>query len=529
MDANKNITLLIADDEATIRNGLSTVVPWEQFGITIVGTAEDGREAYEIIKSCNPDIVITDIRMPGMDGLQLMERVKNEKLQTNFIILSGYGDFKYAQKAIQLGAKNYFLKPIKIDELVTEIRQQKEEILQSNHIHSYSAYLNVKSEPKEKFLKRLLKNEFYSYDEIKDEIRRLELKLNDSPFRVMVFSIQGKEDEEQKDEFQQINYLMDIVSEELQETRYEFLISSSSELLTIIHTMQPGDLPVNYRFLAIRCLKRVNRDSTMDLAIGIGKEGASLTDCSNSYKTALMCLSYSFYETDHKIFDESILCTAPPPAAANQMDYNNLMYSIAMNRTEQIRAFCREYFSQLLYVPMPPPNYIRGMCIYLITDIQKELGSGKEFSQAEVILPINTIRTFEELKAYMEDFLEACAGKQGSGENGPKNQIIQAAEYYIKSHMGEKILAKDVARHVNLSDVYFTSYFKLKTGINFRDYVIRIKMDHAKGLMERMPDMPVAEVAAATGYDDYRSFYRVFKQNTGVSPSDYNRNSGKTP
>jgi len=527
MDANKNITLLIADDEAAIRNGLSTVVPWEQFGITIVGTAEDGREAYEIIKTCNPDIVITDIRMPGMDGLQLMEQVKKEKLQTNFIILSGYGDFKYAQKAIQLGAKNYFLKPIKIDELVTEIRQQKEEILQSNHIHSYSAYLNVKSEPKEKFLKRLLKNEFYSYEEIGDEIRRLELKLNDSPFRVMVFSIQGKEDGEQEDEFQQINYLMDIVSEELQETRYEFLISSSNELLTIIHTLQPGDLPVNYHFLAIRCLKRVNRDSTMDLTIGIGKEGTSLTDCSNSYKTALMCLSYSFYETDHKIFDESILCTSPPPAAANQMDYNNLMYSITMNRTEQIREFCREYFSKLLYVPMPPPNYIRGMCIYLITDIQKELGSEKEFSQAEVILPMNSIRTFEELKAYMEDFLVACAGKQGAGENGPKNQIIQAAEYYIKSHMGEKILAKDVARHVNLSDVYFTSYFKLKTGVNFRDYVIRIKMEHAKGLMERKPDMPVAEVAAAIGYDDYRSFYRVFKQNTGVSPSDYNRNSGK--
>lgn len=102
---------------------------------------------------------------------------------------------------------------------------------------------------------------------------------------------------------------------------------------------------------------------------------------------------------------------------------------------------------------MPPPNYIRGMCIYLITDIQKELGSGKEFSQAEVILPINIIRTMEELKAYMEDFLVECANKQGAGENGSRNQIIQAAEYYIKSHMGDKILAKDVARHVNLSDV----------------------------------------------------------------------------
>ncbi|MEY8354819.1 response regulator [Lachnospiraceae bacterium 54-53] len=533
MDANKNITLLIADDEAAIRNGLSTVVPWEQFGIAIVGTAEDGREAYDIIKACHPDIVITDIRMPGMDGLELMEKIRNEKLQTNFIILSGYGDFKYAQKAIQLGAKNYFLKPIKIDELVTEIRHQKEEILQSDHMNSYSAYLNVKSEPKEKFLKRLLKNEFYSYEEIRDEIESLKLTLDDSPFRVMVFSIREKEDMEPEDEFQQMKFLMDIVSAELQETRCEFLVSGSGELLTIIHAVRPDFLPVDFRFLAARCLNRINRDSTMELLIGIGKEGTRLTECSNSYKTALMCLSYSFYETKLKIFDESVLCTTPPPTAANHMDYNSLLYYITMNRVEEIRQFCREYFSQLLYVPMPPPNFIRGMCIYLITDVLKELGEGmeggKEFSQAEVILPVNTIRTFEELKAYMEDFLVECAGKQKSRENGPKNQIIQAAEYYIKSHMGEKILAKDVARHVNLSDVYFTSYFKMKTGINFRDYVIRIKMEYAKGLMERMPEMPVAEVAASIGYDDYRSFYRVFKQYTGVNPSDYNRSGGKTP
>lgn len=533
MDANKNITLLIADDEAAIRNGLSTVVPWEQFGITIVGTAEDGREAYDIIMACHPDIVITDIRMPGLDGLELMEKIKNEKLQTNFIILSGYGDFKYAQKAIQLGAKNYFLKPIKIDELVAEIRHQKEEILQSDHMNSYSAYLNVKSEPKEKFLKRLLKNEFYSYEEIQDEIKKLELKLNDSPFRVMVFSIQEKEDMEQKDDFQQMKYLMDIVSAELHGTGYEFLVSNSGGLLAIIHAMKPGSLPVDHRFLAARCLNRVSRDSTMDLLIGIGREGTRLTECSNSYKTALMCLSYSFYETELKIFDESVLCTTPPPTAANHMDYNNLMYFITMKQMDKIREFCREYFSRLLYVPMPPPNFIRGMCIYLITDIQKELGSRmegmKEFSQADVILPINTIRTFEELKAYMEDFLEECARKQESRETGSGNQIIQAAEYYIKSHMGVKILAKDVARHVNLSDVYFTSYFKLKTGTNFRDYVIRIKMEYAKGLMERMPEMPVAEVAASIGYDDYRSFYRVFKQYTGVNPSDYNRNGKKAP
>ena len=531
MNADKIITLLIADDEAAIRNGLSTVMPWEQFGITIAGTAENGKEAYDIIKACHPDIVITDIRMPEMDGLELMEKVKKEKLQTNFIILSGYGDFKYAQKAIQLGAKNYFLKPIKLDELVAEIRHQREEILQSGHVNSYSAYLNVKSEPKEKFLKKLLKNEYYSYEEIKAEIKGLELSLEESPFRVMVFSIQGKENMEQEEGYRQIKYLMDIVSSELREVRYEFLVSNSYELLAIIHTRRTDLLPVNYQILAARCINRVIRDSTIELLIGIGKEESRLIECSDSYKTALMCLSYCFYETELKIFDESVLCTVPPPAAANRMNYSNLMYYITMNQTERITEFCKEYFCSLLYVSMPPPNYIRGMCIYLITDIQKELGnmedSLRDLSQAEAILPINTIETFEELKVYMEDFLKACSGKWENRESGQKNQIIQAAEYYIKSHMGEKILAKDVARHVNLSDVYFTSYFKIKTGVNFRDYVIRIKMEYAKGLMERMPEMPVAEVAAASGYDDYRSFYRVFRQYTGVNPSDYNRGRGK--
>lgn len=531
MDTKKNITLLIADDEAAIRNGLSTVVPWEQFGIAVIGTAEDGREAYDMIRQFHPDIVITDIRMPGMDGLSLMEKVKGEGFSTDFIILSGYGDFKYAQKAIQLGAKNYFLKPIKIDELVAEIRKQKEKILQSNHINSYSAYLNGKSEPKGKLLKRLLKNEFFSFDEIKDEILKLGLGLEDSPFRVMVFSIQDKDDREEEFEFGQIKYLMDIVSGEMEGLRYEFLISNSSELLSIIHTKACDNRPVDYRLLGAKCLRRVRRDSTMEVLVGIGSERARLTECSNSYKTALQCLSYGFYQTPEIIFDESVVCRTAPDVTANGMDYNNLMYYITMNQRGKIQEFCTEYFAQLLYVPMPPPNFIRGMCIYLVTDILKEMGDAQgglmEFSRAEVILDLNKIRTFEQMKAYMGDFLEECSRKQELQGKTIKNQIIQAAEYYIKSHMGEKILAKDVARHVNLSDVYFTSYFKLKTGTNFRDYVIRSKMEYAKTIMDQMPNMPVAEVAASIGYDDYRSFYRVFKQYTGINPSDYSRRGDK--
>ena len=174
---------------------------------------------------------------------------------------------------------------------------------------------------------------------------------------------------------------------------------------------------------------------------------------------------------------------------------------------------------------MPPPSYIKGMCIYLVTDIQKELSARQKEEQqlprADIIVQIHEITTLTELKQFIEMFLLDCSDMLSSKDRLSNNQTIKAAEYYIKSHISEKILAKDVARHVNLSDVYFTSYFKLKTGINFRDYVIQIKMEYAKALMEQHPDQTVSEVGAAIGYDDYRSFYRVFKQYTGVNPSDY--------
>lgn len=290
---------------------------------------------------------------------------------------------------------------------------------------------------------------------------------------------------------------------------------------------QTDRTPVDFSFLANKCLWRTKRDCVAELSIGIGSRGNALVDCQASYKVALQCLSYRFFGNTAEVFDESVLCVTPPTTAANHVDYQNLIYFISSSQEDKVREFCQAYFSSLLYVPMPPPNYIRGMCSYLVTGVWKELGDkmdgGRAFSQTEVLLQVNTIRTWAEFKDYLTDFLVDCARRMAGKENGSENRIILDAEYYIKSHMGEKILAKHVAGHVNLSNVYFTSYFKMKTGVNFRDYVIGIKMEKAKELLQSTPDMPVAEVAASIGYDDYRSFYRVFKQYTGVNPSDYGK------
>ncbi|MEG0566502.1 MAG: response regulator, partial [Hungatella sp.] len=131
MDYQPNISILIADDESSIRNGLLSAIPWDELHMTVLGTAKDGMEAWSFIQSCHPEIVITDIRMPHLNGLELIKRCRDYHLDIQFILLSGYDDFTYAQTAIRYGARAYVLKPLKREELIAELENLAEELAQS--------------------------------------------------------------------------------------------------------------------------------------------------------------------------------------------------------------------------------------------------------------------------------------------------------------------------------------------------------------------------------------------------------------
>ena len=136
-----SIRVLLADDEAAIRNGLQNAIPWEQYHAKVVAVASNGQEALDLIRSYLPDLVIIDIKMPQIDGLEVIRQTKAAGITCRFLILSGYDDFYLAQKAIRYGANGYFLKPLKIEEFKDELSRQYAEIL-SNH-HSSSAAKNL--------------------------------------------------------------------------------------------------------------------------------------------------------------------------------------------------------------------------------------------------------------------------------------------------------------------------------------------------------------------------------------------------
>ena len=124
-----NINLLIVDDEPIITQGLRYTIPWDTYGIKVVGEAEDGKEALEILRKQQVDIVLTDVRMPVMDGIELARTINEQMPRTRVIVISGYDEFEYAREAMRFGVKDYLLKPVDIDELLERVNSLKREII----------------------------------------------------------------------------------------------------------------------------------------------------------------------------------------------------------------------------------------------------------------------------------------------------------------------------------------------------------------------------------------------------------------
>ncbi|MBS6642197.1 MAG: response regulator [Clostridiaceae bacterium] len=523
MDTGQIVRVVIADDESSIRNGLNAAVPWESLNMSVIGAAKDGMEAWELINTYKPAVAITDIRMPRLSGLELIQKCHKENIPTKFIILSGYDDFSYAQTAIRYGARAYILKPLKIDELTTELEDLRDEILEQRaggSMLDMTDYQSLRTSSKKLFLNQLVQNEFRHNSDIFQKLLELHLPLTDSPYQVLVFSIQQTGEPALPDITSEVQ---EIITEEAGPLRFAVWESNPAQVILLVHTDSAAG-PVSVQELAKSCLKQLKKLENYRITIGIGSKEQELINASRSYSKALTTLSYQIYEKNQDIYDESVICSLAPDISTSSIDISELISAIRRNDVNLIKAYCNNYFKSLLYVPMPPPSFIRGMCIYLITDVQntlrKQIQNDINLFTELPYVTINQMSTFRQIEEWTTGLFSQYADLIYQYLQERKDSIILDAKQFIQDNMDKKIQAEDVAAHVNLSTSYFTIYFKAKTGTNFRDYVLNVKMEQAKHLLES-GQANISEISYAVGYDDYRSFYRAFKNHTGMTPSEY--------
>lgn len=530
----KYCTLLIVDDEQSIREGLKNSINWASLNIKVIGTAKDGIEAKQLINKLSPDIVITDIKMPNCDGLELIESTQIQNSKVKFIIISGHDDFKYAQKAIKYKVFNYLLKPIKKDILLNELKQLVGQILNESEISIAKEITSDKTSNlvKRKFFLNLISSGNYSSSTI-DLPTQLNVELENANILILLFEYEVLDDifsydVSKTDRSDLIDTFKNAIKAHLP-FNHEFFEPSKNRFCLVINTPSKDK---HIKTIVTACkniIREVRENTAFNIFACISNSYTSYTNLSSAYNQAVELLAYKLYDSrfSDRIYHSSIISQEYIEPNITTANTNDIFNTIIECNVDELYKYVENFFSDLLYIQFPPPSYVRGMCSYLVMDIAKRIsGYHKKisFSLDTYLLQINTITNIANLKQYIFDIFLDYINQINELPKDQLEMIIHEAVRYIDKNINGKISIKEVANHVHLSERYFSFTFKKITGENFRSYILDCKIQQAKKLISTNKSS-ISNIAFLLGYENYRSFSRMFKNTTGLTPSEYQKQS----
>ncbi len=504
-------TVLIVDNEPTICQGINTSIDWNGLGLISAGCAYSGETALKIIRKIRPSIIITDIRMPGMSGIEMMKKAREENIDSDFIIISAYEDFSYAKEALTLGAKDYLLKPFQaksLNQLLSRIIKQKE-----NSITLDASSLRIlKQSQKREFCLSLIESHINDNESIDREIENLGLNIKNEEARIAVISHDGTHD---------FNELSHIISKNMPVAGTEQFKINATRIGLIFNTRNISDISLYFKHIYETVKK-----GYPELRFGIGKEIKSLADAEESYNSSLIALSYRIYNQNRIIFnyDEIPASSATGTSPVDYSGYDELFAAICQQNRDKIKELTDEFFSLLFYIPEPPPSYVKGKCLFLISDMQNRIRNvfHAEDKDFEENIDIVSVLSMSLLRSSVAELLiEYAEGviPRLRAENDP---IIHHTKQYIENHINEFPTASQIADKVSMNSQYFPIYFREKAGITLRDFIIKTKCELAKKLLME-DELSVQEISQHLGYSDIRSFIRAFKKYSDMTPTEYQR------
>jgi two-component system, response regulator YesN len=520
--------VVLVDDEEIVREGIRDKIPWGDLGFELIGTAENGQEAFDMIQSNQVDLLITDICMPIMDGLALTENVKNISPSIKIIILSGYDQFDYAQNAIKLGVQDYILKPITSKEmkaLLSKVRKTLDEEI------SGKAYLeNLRKQVQESLplLKERFLNQLISFPISDEEFVRncsyLSMKLSQPPCMVLIIDLDSMD--QGFDEIQLLQFAILNLSVEWFRGREEHIVFSNRQGQTVI--LLSGNNPQliqEQAFSISKEIQEVIQDKLKTLvSIGIGSNVTEVKDIHVSYQKAFAALEYRFLLGKNQIINiadmEKEQCAFSQPLDLEKKLLTNIKVgSIAITHELIDSIFthlektglnrCKLYIMELL-VMINKTFYELGLEHQPFWG--ESLGSMTEFHQYKTM---NEIKNW--LKVVCEDANLLITERRTSSA---KLQVEQAKQYIQEYYADSSISLSSICKYLYVSVSYFSLIFKKETGETFVEFLTKFRLEKAKQLL-RGTDYKTYEIAEMAGYSDPHYFSAVFKKQVGVSPKEY--------
>lgn len=537
------LKIAIIDDEALVRMGLKSMVPWEELGYQLIGEAGNGQSGLDLITNLKPDIVITDIKMPVMDGLEMIRLSERVNYKPKFIVLSSYDEFQLVKQAMKLGVEEYLIKlDLEPEILINTLAMIKEKILAKNQqanstvriekgLHDNIALLQ------EGFFKRLIDRPLQDQTEITNQVAYLKIDLNEASLgclliRINQMNLLDKYDPNDLRVLEQsfLNMINEIVNDVFK--GYTFGWNQGKFVVIFLKDVH---LPIDQYYTKIlsiseRLIQVLKQYFNIPVSIGISNLHQGYQELAQAYFESCRAVQYGFGSDSKTIFFfKDIPKTGNDENRIDILEIRNILpKAIEYYELESIH----QVFEKVI-IHLSEKKGSRGqafdLCFQLIYLINATNGITEEamkeiitYDQTiyESILSLNTI---PEIIHWLTALEQGLCRYLTRNEDHRNHRLVAKAKKYIMEHYAGDLNLNEIANALSISPGYFSTIFKQYTGVGFTDYVTEIKIEQAKKLL-RETDYKIYEISNMLNYQNAYYFSKVFKKVTGMTPSEF---SGK--
>jgi len=526
--------VLIADDEKKICALINHLADWESLGMEVIAFAHDGYETVKLIKDLKPDIVITDIRMPGFNGLEVIKEVKNEQPEIDFIVISGVKQFEYAKEALQHGVLNYLLKPINQKELTHTLEKVRERHNENHELRCKNRRLEEVDKKNQKRVRKewlsdsiSKRNEFTSSASVENINKHHYYNFQGNLFRVAVLKIDGIPSGELKSkhfnnkiDWLLRNYMMDCYD-------FEYIFHEDRYVILLNHALGNKNIKGYLQLILEELLQERDIFKGFFVTIGLGIKDVYFQEIYQGFKNANWSLAQRLVRGTNQIIEE--------------IEYT-------FNKTgEIIKEFSKSFFRA---IEMENEDEVKNSIITLKQDVIKQNdASGMaifkickevfnlyllalkrlQFSSSDLgatlamfSLEIENFGNVDAVFEYLKDAILSSFQKILEEKKNQESKPIAHAKKYISQNFTKQISLEIVSYEVGFSSAYFSTMFKNKTGETFSEYLFNMRMEEAKRQL-RDTQQTIAVICENVGYADIKHFTNGFKKHTGLKPKEYRK------
>lgn len=524
--------MLLADDEEEIRAGIGRKTDWEGLGFQLVGEAENGAEALELAEQLRPDVVLTDIQMPFMDGLELCRRLHGLLPAAKMVVFSGFDDFEYARQAVAMNVSEYILKPVDPKQLRRVLQQLRDELDRQRAERRDMETLRRRYEEslpvlRELFFTRLLDGGLSS-EQLWDRAARFELELPRGPWAAALIRVDGPylDGEGARDELLLLS-VRAFFQERFHLPEHTVHLLLYNDAVALLASL-PGQGDV---YPLIGELERMcalgGSILGLTLTIGVGR-------CCSRPERLYLAAEEARSALDYRVLTGSgrvIYLADLEPGGRVRLSFDDsderaLSAAVKLGSQQQISDLIGSYMArvgeaglalsqcQLFFLELTT-------CLIKLSragGVEPEMVFGRGFTGA---VQLTDFRSPEELGDWCVARCLTLRGLLGAQRSDSARGLVEKARTFIQQHFSHSDLSVDaLCAHLHLSPAYFSTLFKRETGMSFTAYVTKVRMEEAARLLRQTEDKTYL-IAERIGYSDPNYFSYVFKRQFGTTPSKY--------